>query len=118
MNWYLMVWKRYAEFQGRSRRKEFWMFLLFNFIISLIVQLLCGVESLRGIVGILYAVYNLALIIPMLALYVRRLHDTGKSGWFFLLIFIPIVNLYLLYLCCKAGDIGNNAYGADPKALQ
>ena len=93
------------------------MFMLFNLIISFIIQLLGGVESLKGVIGILYGLYSLALIIPMLALYVRRLHDTGKSGWFFLLIFIPIVNLYLLYLCCKSGDIGANAYGADPKAL-
>ena len=106
MNWYLKVWKNYANFNGRARRKEYWMFVLFNLIIQYGLQALVFVdESLALLSGI----YSLAVLIPSLAVAVRRMHDVGKSGWFLL---IPIYNLIL---AATNGDEGSNEYGADPK---
>lgn len=105
MNWYLKVLKQYADFNGRARRKEFWMFTLFNSIISITLTLIgksFGFSYLGNI-------YSLAFFIPSIAVGVRRMHDTGKSGWFYL---IPFYNFYLL---CIDGDQGTNEYGVDPK---
>ncbi len=106
MNWYLKVWKNYANFNGRARRKEYWMFILFNAIISYGLQALVFVdESLALLSGL----YSLAVLIPSIAVAVRRMHDVGKSGWFLL---IPIYNLIL---AATNGDEGSNEYGVDPK---
>ncbi len=113
MKWYLKVWKQYADFKGRARRKEFWMFVLFNMIavsaISIFDYILFGSF-------VVYYIYVLAAFIPSLAVGVRRLHDTGKSGWWMLINLIPLVGLimYLLYMC-EEGYIGNNQYGENPK---
>ena len=114
MEWYLKVMKQYADFNGRARRKEYWMFLLFNIIFALVAML---VDNLLGMrineqipYGYLYLLYGLATFIPGIAVGVRRLHDVGKSGWFLL---IPIYNLILLLTDTQFGD---NKCVPDPKA--
>jgi len=123
MNWYLKVLKEnYANFDGRARRKEYWMFTLFNLII-IAVLVICAsifaameISALASIFGILYAVYALAVLIPGLAVAVRRLHDTGKSGWMILVGLIPFIGgIWLLVLYATEGDKGDNEYGSDPK---
>lgn len=108
MNWYIKVLKQYADFDGRARRKEYWMFILFHMIISYGLQILGGIAESMLILG-LAGVYSLAVIIPSIAVGVRRMHDQGKSGWFIL---IPIYNLILF---CTDGDRSENEYGPDPK---
>ncbi|PHQ58949.1 MAG: DUF805 domain-containing protein [Maribacter sp.] len=108
MEWFVMVLKKYAEFNGRSRRKEYWMFYLFSTIISIILSVVdMSILSLEGY-GI-NTFYSLGVLIPTIAVGVRRMHDVGKSGWFLL---IPFYNLYLL---CTNGVVGTNEYGQDPK---
>jgi uncharacterized membrane protein YhaH (DUF805 family) len=107
MNYYLDVLKNYAKFDGRARRKEYWMFFLFNLIISLVVSF---ITTLIGI-PLLANIYSLALLVPSIAVGVRRMHDVGKSGWFIL---IPIYNLIL---AVTEGESGENEYGADPKQM-
>jgi uncharacterized membrane protein YhaH (DUF805 family) len=120
MEWYLMVWKKFAQFSGRSRRKEYWMFFLFNTLIGIVLYgagLALRANGIGKILLGLYFVYLVAVIIPCLAVSVRRLHDTGKSGWLFLLILIPIVGpIILLVFFMVAGNPGANEYGPDPKS--
>ena len=119
MSWYLSVLKKYAVFSGRSRRKEYWMFILFNSIAGIAAVLLDNV--LFGVapdaIGPLGGVYSLAVLIPSLAVSVRRLHDVGKSGWFLLIALIPAIGaIWLLVLMCIDGEPGENRFGANPKA--
>ncbi len=112
MNWYLTVLKKYAVFSGRARRKEYWMFFLFNIIISMILGFISGamaVSSSSAAPQFLSNIYSLAVLIPSLAVGVRRMHDQGKSGWYIL---IPIYNIILF---ATEGDAGENEYGPDPK---
>jgi uncharacterized membrane protein YhaH (DUF805 family) len=118
--WYLKVLRQYADFSGRARRREFWSFALVNFAIAAGLFLLATILGkvlglLGGLVMLIYYLYSLAVLVPGLAVGVRRLHDTGKSGWFMLLALIPLVGLVLLYFMTIEGDAGPNAYGADPK---
>lgn len=117
MEWMLMPLKRYADFSGRSRRKEYWMFMLFILIvyIAIIALSAIGGETVAGILGIVLIVFALGIFIPSLAVQVRRFHDQGKSGWFVLLNLIPIVSLAVLVFMCIDGDKGPNEYGPDPK---
>jgi uncharacterized membrane protein YhaH (DUF805 family) len=119
MNWYLMVLKKYAQFDGRSRRKEYWMFALFNCIICLPLYILGLVfrEDTIGLIFLgLYFIYVLAILIPGLAVTVRRLHDTGKSGWMILLCLIPIVGGIIVFVFTVLdSDPGVNKYGPNPK---
>ncbi|MGP8269666.1 MAG: DUF805 domain-containing protein [Terracidiphilus sp.] len=119
MEWYLMVWKKFAEFNGRSRRKEYWMFFLFNTLIEFALCILALLLMKSGIGLVLYgvcALYMVACIIPAIGCSVRRLHDTDKSGWLFLLVVIPIIGpIVLLVLFMLAGNPGANQYGPDPK---
>ncbi|HEX3100771.1 MAG TPA: DUF805 domain-containing protein [Pyrinomonadaceae bacterium] len=120
MNWYLEVLKKYAVFSGRASRKEYWMFVLFNVIFAVVAAILDNVLGLAmkdvGY-GPLYSLYALATFIPGLAVGVRRLHDIGKSGWYFLLAFIPCVGgIIVLVFMATAGDPGENEYGPDPIA--
>ena len=115
MNWYLGCWKKYAEFSGRTRRQEFWMFVLFNFLAALVAGFLDG---LLGTGGALYGLYSLAVLIPSLAVGVRRLHDTGRSGWWLLLPLIPLVGgIILLVFFCIESKPGANRFGANPKGM-
>ncbi|MDV7140457.1 DUF805 domain-containing protein [Maribacter sp. TH_r10] len=121
MNWYLKVLNQYADFNGRARRKEYWMFVLFNVLFAFIAMIL---DNVLGIAfenigyGPIYGLYGLAVFIPGLAVGVRRLHDTGKSGWMLLVGLIPIIGaIWLLVLMATDGDSGDNKYGQNPKAV-
>lgn len=115
MNWYLAVLKNYAGFDGRARRMEYWMFQLFNVIIYVIAMILAGIISEKLFVSLL-GLYALAIIIPSIAVCIRRLHDTGRSGWWILISFVPLVGgIILLIFTILEGDAGTNQYGPDPK---
>ncbi len=125
LQWYKkVVFENYANFTGRARRSEYWYFVLTNFLIQLPFLILAfvffAVEKFEfGFIfyGLLM-LYALALIIPSLAVAVRRLHDVGKSGWFYFVAFIPLVGaIWLLVLFFTEGDKGNNQYGSDPKQI-
>ena len=119
MEWYLkVVRENFANFNGRARRKEYWMFVLINVIIGAILSVIDRILGLTmdSQAGILGSIYSLAILIPSIAVAIRRLHDIGKSGWFLLLVFIPCIGgLYLLYLMIQEGEQGVNAYGPNPK---
>lgn len=119
MKWYLKVLNQYADFKGRARRKEYWMFSLFNLILAIVVMTL---DTIFGITieglgyGPLYGLYVLATLIPGLAVSVRRLHDIGKSGWMLLIVFIPLIGIiWLIVLAATDGTPGENNYGGNPK---
>ncbi|MCF6440511.1 DUF805 domain-containing protein [Pseudoalteromonas luteoviolacea] len=112
MEWYISVLKNYAVFEGRARRKEYWMFILFHTIATVILTL---VDGLLG-TSFLSIIYALAVFIPSLALSVRRLHDTGRSGWWMLIALIPIIGtLALLVFVILEGEESENQYGLNPK---
>jgi uncharacterized membrane protein YhaH (DUF805 family) len=130
MDWYLMAWRRFAQFNGRSSRTEYWMFALINFlaIIALGIVGWLGIaftdhaSNVRALFFIPIGIYLLAAIIPGLSVSVRRLHDSDKSGWLLLLLvvnYIPILgivaNLALIVLMCIDSDPGRNEYGPRPK---
>jgi uncharacterized membrane protein YhaH (DUF805 family) len=119
MSWYLEVLKKYAVFSGRARRKEYWMFVLFNIIIILVLALidyLTGTFSPRAGVGLLGGLYSLAVLIPSIAVTVRRLHDTGRTGWWILIGLIPVIgNIVLLIFMVLDSEPGANEYGPNPK---
>lgn len=107
MNYYIEVLKKYAVFEGRARRSEYWYFVLFNTLISLGLTILDESAGLYGFGTNTF--YSLAVLVPSIAVGVRRMHDVGKSGWFLL---IPIYNLIL---AVTEGEKGPNEYGPDPK---
>ncbi len=116
MEWFLMSFKKYTDFSGRSRRKEYWMFVLFNIIVVLGVAFIGAGIGLQDYIAIPLGLYVLAIIIPSLALAVRRLHDQGKSGWYILVRFIPVIGgVWFLVLMCVDGDSRSNEYGLNPK---
>ncbi len=103
LNWYILVLKNYVGFDGRATRSELWYFVLVNFLVSLIIN------TLSATLGIVYA---LAVLLPSIAVGVRRMHDIGKSGWWLLVGLIPIVGLFvLLYFYVQPSDEGQNAFG-------
>ena len=120
MNWYLKVLKEYTNFNGRARRQEYWMFALFNIIFSILANVLDVVLGLNsfgsGESGLIGLVYSLAVIVPGLAVAIRRLHDTGKSGWNLLWMLLPIAGwIYIIVLLVRESDSGVNEYGENPK---
>lgn len=113
MNWYLAVLKNYAGFSGRARRTEYWMFFLFNLIITLVLDAI-GMAIKQG--SLLGGIYGLAVLIPGIAVAVRRLHDTGRSGWWLFIGLIPIVGtIVLIVFMATEGQPGDNEYGPNPK---
>ncbi len=113
MNWYLEVLKKYAVFSGRARRKEYWMFLLFSMLIAIGIGIIEGIIGSPGIIGLLY---SFAVLIPSLAVSVRRLHDTDRSGWWLLVAFVPFIGgLVLLVFMLLDSTPGQNSFGANPK---
>lgn len=115
MNWYISVLKQYAVFSGRARRTEYWMFVLCNVIVMLLLgmvdKLIGGDNELIG------SIYSLAVLLPSLAVAARRLHDTDRSAWWLLLGLIPIIGtLVLIYFMVCNGQQGPNRFGDDPKA--
>lgn len=125
IEWYKkVVFENYANFKGRARRSEYWYFALANGLISILLIVLgviiggvFGDALTGGIVGyVLFALYAFATLLPGLGVVVRRLHDVGKSGWFYFIALIPFVGgIWLLVLFCTEGDQGPNQYGSDPK---
>lgn len=119
MNWYLEVLKKYAVFSGRARRAEYWWFVLFNIIIGLALGAIDGVTgtySSEAGLGLLGGLYTLAVLLPGIAVTVRRLHDTGRSGWWFLIFLVPVIGaIILLVFMVLDSKPGQNQYGANPK---
>jgi uncharacterized membrane protein YhaH (DUF805 family) len=127
MDWMLLPLKRYADFQGRSRRMEYWMFTLGVVIVEVVLfALFAALGAFRTSDGtppamfwpmmIIFGIFGLAIIVPALAVQVRRFHDQDKSGWFVLLGLIPYVGgLIVLVFMCLPGTSGSNRFGADPK---
>ena len=120
MNWYITALKKYTVFSGRARRKEYWMFVLFNVIFSFIAVgldfLLSQIMGWDGGVGIFSILYSLAITLPSLAVAVRRLHDIGKSGWWFFITLVPLVgSIWYLILLVTDSQPGENEYGPNPK---
>jgi uncharacterized membrane protein YhaH (DUF805 family) len=122
MKWYLHVLRNYANFNGRARRTEYWMFILFNIIFAvaanLVDMILFGKFSDGNTIGILSPIYSLAMFIPGLAVLIRRLHDAGKSGWFWLIVLIPIIGwIWLIVVLCSDSE-PDNEYGPNPKGTE
>ncbi|MDD5302678.1 MAG: DUF805 domain-containing protein [Elusimicrobia bacterium] len=117
MSWYLAVLKKYAVFSGRARRKEYWMYFLFNIIFAFVIGLVLGFAGaflgagaqLSDAGGLLY---GLGMLVPSIAVGVRRMHDTGRSGWWLL---VPAANLIFLLSDSQEGE---NEYGPNPKAAE
>lgn len=121
MNWYIEVLKKYVVFRGRARRREYWYFFLFNILISIALGFIDGVTGMldptTGI-GTLGGIYSLAVFLPSIAVAVRRLHDIGRTGWWLLIILIPIIGaLTLLVFSLFDSQEGDNEYGENPKAV-
>jgi len=121
MDWYLKVLKQYADFNGRARRKEYWMFFLFNMIFAALASLIdfsAGTANFVSGSGLFQNIYSLVVLVPGLAVAVRRLHDVGKSGWMLLLAFIPLIGaIWLLVLFATNGKEGTNKWGQNPKGV-
>lgn len=116
MEWYVKVLANYVGFQGRARRKEYWMFILFNIIISIVLSILQGILGLNTA---LTGLYSLAILLPFLAVGVRRLHDTGRSGWWLLISLIPLIGVMtLIIFTCQESDYRINKYGPNPKQIK
>jgi uncharacterized membrane protein YhaH (DUF805 family) len=147
MKWYIKVLKNYIEFNGRARRTEYWMFFLFNILFSMAAGLLDYIFGTTNIVltyGLFSGLYTLAVFLPSLAVSVRRLHDIGKSGWFFLLLIIPMfifailaalmatnkdlmvpfvifaftvfgIAIWFLIMFCTDSEVNDNKWGPNPK---
>lgn len=115
MDYYLDAIKKYIVTSGRASRKEYWMFVLFNVIIMFFVSLIdsfLGSPTNKSGDGILSRVYEVFIFLPTVAITVRRLHDIGKSGWWFLISIIPVIGwIVMLVYTLRVGDSGNNEYG-------
>ncbi|MCX6021796.1 MAG: DUF805 domain-containing protein [Chloroflexi bacterium] len=111
MELYLDALKRYVEFSGRSSRKAFWYFVGLNLVVVIVLAI---IEAIIGIPGMLSGLYQLGVLLPSLAVGVRRLHDTGRSGWWTLIAFIPFGGLVLLYFYVLEGNTSPNQYGPSP----
>lgn len=119
MNWFIGALQKYADFSGRARRKEFWMFFLFYIIFAVVLTIIDGLIGwgfAGGTIGILYTLFSLGILLPYLAVTVRRLHDIGKSGWWYFIGLIPIIGgIWLIVLLATDGMPGENQYGPNPK---
>ena len=113
---YKLAWVNFGKCTGRSRRSEFWFFGLANFLVLFILGIIGGIIGEAGMA--LSGIYLLAICIPAISLSVRRLHDTGKSGWFILLGLIPLIGeIILLYFYCIDSEERQNEYGPSPKYI-
>ena len=112
MEWYVKAWKKYAVFGGRASRKEYWLFILFHIVALLIVSLVSAIlePATSSDQSVLITVYQLAVFIPSISVGCRRMHDTGRSGWWHL---VPIVSLIFVV---EEGARGNNKFGSSPWA--
>ena len=128
-NWYFEVLKKYAVFGGRARRREYWYFFLFNFLVGMVIAMIVGFAA--GLYGAstgtsvddstvegIYDLYFLATLLPYLAVSVRRLHDTNRSGWWLLITFVPFIGgLILLFWFVEDSQPGPNRFGPNPKEM-
>lgn len=115
MNYYTRVWQNYVNFNGRDSRKQYWMFALFNAIISFALSFVAGL-ILGDFDFIVTGIYSLAILLPNIGLCIRRMHDIGKSGYWILLCFIPILGqIAFIVLCCMPSQQGENQYGSMPE---
>ncbi|KUJ82796.1 DUF805 domain-containing protein [Microbulbifer flavimaris] len=121
MHWYLKVLKNYVNFHGRAQRREYWYFVLFNLLIALVLS---TIDSMTGWyseeygLGFLSGAYALFVLLPSLAVTVRRLHDTGRTGWWILVSLIPVVGyLVLLAFMVFDSEPGTNRFGPNPKGI-
>ncbi len=115
MHWYLEVLKQYAVFSGRSRRTEFWIFMAFNLVILILLKTIDGLTDGSGIIVL---IYSIAVLIPAIAVSVRRLHDTDRSGWWLLAVFFPFLGaLVLLMFMAQDSDPKKNEYGPNQKQV-
>ena len=120
MSWYVEALRKYAVFSGRARRKEYWFFILFNILIAagltLIDTFVGTYDTLRG-VGLLSGLYSLGMLLPSLAVGVRRLHDIGRTGWWLLIGIVPLIGpIVLLVFAVLESQAGDNQYGPNPIA--
>ena len=119
MNWYLQALKKYTVFTGRARRMEYWFFVLFNILISAalsVVDYFTGTYSDVYHTGLLGGLYSLGVLLPAIAVTVRRLHDTGRSGWWILIALVPVIGgIVLLVFMVLDSQSGDNEYGPSPK---
>lgn len=112
MNWYIETLKKYAVFTGRARRKEYWMFVLFQLIVSIVI----GVIESFSDTTILSIIFVLGTLLPSVGVQIRRLHDIGRTGWWLLISLIPLVgSIVLLVFACQDSELGDNQYGPNPK---
>ena len=113
MEWYLKVLRQYADFTGRARRQEYWMFTLVSVIISIVIQV---IEAILDIPQLLSGLYGLGVFIPSLAVGARRLHDTDRSGWWLLIALVPLIGIIVLIIFfVQDSTPGTNRYGPNPK---
>ncbi len=128
MNWYVEVLKKYAQFDGRARRKEYWFFALINILISMVLGFMGGIvlglsghsqDPTYAFLGLgLICLYSLAVLVPGLAVTVRRLHDTNRSGWWIFISLVPLVGgIILLIFMLQDSQLGANQYGPNPKGV-
>ena len=116
LNWYMTALRKYAVFTGRARRSEYWWFTLCNLIIIVVLSVIGNMMGGQSGQQTLAGIYSLAVLIPGVAVGVRRLHDVGKSGWWYLLVFVPIVGgLVLLFWFIQDSEPGDNQWGPNPK---
>lgn len=119
MDSFITCMKKYAVFSGRARRTEYWMFVLFNLLFSIIAAVIdnvAGTTKKDDVTGLFYSLFGLVTLMPSLAVTVRRLHDVGKSGWWMLIGLIPIVgSIWLIVLTATDSNPGDNEYGPNPK---
>ncbi len=127
MQWFIQaITKKFADFSSRSRRTEYWMFVLFSFVIYIalgIILSLIGSVDPTGMIAslgfILMTIVQIALLIPSLAVTVRRLHDTGRSGWWILISFLPVIGVIILIVFMVLdSQPGDNNWGPNPKGVQ
>ncbi len=118
MNYYIDVLKKYAVFSGRATRKEYWMFVLYNMLISFAFNFLIIFGVKVSIVFVLSMLFLLAIFIPSIAVLVRRLHDTNHSGWWAFINFIPVIGMIVLFVFLVTdSQAGENKYGSNPKEV-
>jgi uncharacterized membrane protein YhaH (DUF805 family) len=118
---YIAVLKKYAIFNGRAGRTEYWMFILFSLLVSIVLGIFDKFLFPEGVlreIGILGSIYSLAVLLPSLAVSVRRLHDTNRSGWWLLLILIPVIGfIVLLVFFLEKSTSGENKYGSNSNGI-
>ena len=116
-NYIEVITQKYAKFDGRARRQEFWHFYLANIAVSIVLGILSRIPIIGFIIALVAGLFSLAIIIPTIALGIRRMHDLGKPGVWLCVVFIPLVGaIWYLILAATEGQRGDNAYGPDPKA--